>query len=902
MKNMKPKPLFALIVAVVSGSLLAMSALTHAQSAGVRPLITQPIDERHLVVLHGNTHPLARAEFDRGAAPGDLPMDRMLLVLKRSPQQEAALEKLMAEQQDKSSPNFHKWLTPEEFGQQFGPSDQDIQAVTRWLESHGFGNVNVAKSRTTIEFSGNAAQVQQAFHTAIHQYEVNGEMHWANSTDPSLPAAVAPVVAGVASLHNFRPKRQSRVQPAASRVGGPANPNSAHPQVTFTTNTPCALTSVLACFGLGPTDFATIYNVLPLWNSGIDGTGETIAILNDSNINIQDDRDFRSIFGLPAKDPVITVNGSDPGKTDDEVEAILDVEWSGAVAKNATINLIVSASTNATFGGDLSATFAVNEAAPPPIISESFGQCELFLGTTENAFLNSTWKQAATEGISVVVSSGDDGAAGCDFVASNSPLIDPAQGGLAVNGLASTPYDTAVGGTEFNDVANPTPFWNSTNATGTQASAIGYIPEMTYNDSCTATAVINFFSDPDAFSACNDGTVQAAGFVEPSGGSGGKSSCIGSDGTNVSSCTGGYAKPSWQAIPRTPNDGVRDVPDVSLFAGDSTISGSFYVLCERDFSGINGAACNLNNSKFLFAGGTSVSAQVFAGIVALLDQKYEDKQGLLNPTLYNMAAANANNCASVANPVSTCVFYDITTDTIAMPCDVSLSGFTPSPNCTSSGGEPIGVLTGYAAGAGYDLATGLGSINAANLVASPSVWATNLGGDDFSLSVVGTPAVTIASGGQGNVTLLATADGGFNGAVTASCPSAPTGVTCSGSLTLGTDSFVTIKSSSTATLAPTGVPARVGPLGTGALVAFFSMLGLVLFLMHSSGAHRRRLRAALAMAAFAVVIAAFAGCGGGSGGGGGGGGGGGFTGTTNLVVTATSGSIQRSVVVTLTVN
>ena len=169
------------------------------------PLINQTVDESQFTTLAGNTHPLARREFDLGIAPGSLPMQRMLLVLKRSPDQETALRKMLDDQQDPASPNYHKWLSPEQYGQQFGPADADIQTVTAWLQSHGF-EVGTTKGRTVLEFSGSASQVQGAFHTSIHKYIVNGEQHWANATDPQIPTALTPAVAGIDSLHNFRKK------------------------------------------------------------------------------------------------------------------------------------------------------------------------------------------------------------------------------------------------------------------------------------------------------------------------------------------------------------------------------------------------------------------------------------------------------------------------------------------------------------------------------------------------------------------------------------------------------------------------------------------------------------------------------------------------------------------------
>ena len=398
MKLLRSLPMRTLLV---SAFIFFSSLTTSAQTANVPGRITQAVDMENLVTLQGNTHPLARPEYDQGAAPDSLPMERMLLVLQRSAEQEAALRKLLDEQQIKSSPNYHMWLTPEQFGQQFGPADADIQAVTDWLGSQGFQVSRVAAGRTVIEFSGTAGAVRQAFHTEIHKFVVNGEEHWANASDPQIPAALEPVVAGFASLNNF-PR-----QPMIQRVGAFSRSKATgevRPLFTYTG------TNNETYYALGPTDFATIYNVLPLWNAGTDGTGQTIAIVAESNINVQDVRDFRSLFGLPANDPQIIVDGPDPGVTETagETEADLDVEWSGAVAKNATIELVVSETTESTSGVDLSALYIIDNNLAP-VMSASYGACEAFLGAGGNAFYSSLWEQGAAQGITILVAAGDRG-------------------------------------------------------------------------------------------------------------------------------------------------------------------------------------------------------------------------------------------------------------------------------------------------------------------------------------------------------------------------------------------------------------------------------------------------------------------------------------------------------------
>jgi len=440
-------------------------AFSHAlaQADVERSLMGQPLNEMNQTVLRGNTHPLARTEFDRGPAPSGLLMERMLLILKRSSEQESALRKLLDEQLDQTSPNFHKWLTPDEFGQQFGPSSEDIRSVASWLESHGFQIAGVSKGRTVIEFSGSVRQVQEAFHTSIHKYLANGEEHWANAADPQIPTALAPAVAGIDSLHDFQKKPLVRALGGFWRSQATGQTKPLTP--LFTVPSPCSTAGFQtsnACYGVGPYDFATIYNVLPLWNAGVDGSGQSIAIAAASNIDPGDVRNFRSVFGLPPRDPVVIVNGRDPGVLNRpqpfEKEAIIGVEWAGGVAPGATIQLVVSASTNSTSGFDLSVEYAVDNNLAP-VLSASYSYCESSLGAARNQFHSSLWQQAAAQGITVLIGTGDGGSAECDYESGATPPA-PARSGLAVNGVASTPYNVAVGGTDFGDLTSAATYWS----------------------------------------------------------------------------------------------------------------------------------------------------------------------------------------------------------------------------------------------------------------------------------------------------------------------------------------------------------------------------------------------------------------------------------------------------------
>src|SRR5229473_705200 len=421
-----------------------------AQTTSVPARITQAIDEKNLVILHGNVHPFARAEFDQGPVAEAQPLKRMLLLLKRSPEQETALQQLLEEQQNRSSLNYHAWLTPEQFGKQFGPPDADIQTVTQWLTSHGFTDINIGPGRTVIEFSGNVTGVRNAFHTEIHRYLVDNEEHMANASDPQIPVALAPVVAGIVSLHNFPKRSHARILGQFRRTLG--KPGL---EPLFTFPNPFNGTTF---YGLGPGDFATIYNSKPLIAAGNDGTGQTIAIVGETNINAADVQSFRQMFGLPANFDATNVilNGEDPGITSlgEEGEADLDVEWSGATAPGATVKFVVSASTPASAGIDLSALYIV-EHNLARVMSESYGDCEKNLGSAGNAFYNSLWEQAAAQGITVLVSSGDGGTAGCD----NFDTQQVATLGLAVSGLASTPFNVSVGGTDFDQVNNWAAYW-----------------------------------------------------------------------------------------------------------------------------------------------------------------------------------------------------------------------------------------------------------------------------------------------------------------------------------------------------------------------------------------------------------------------------------------------------------
>ena len=432
------------------------------QSRGSRALITRPINENVLHRLNGNTRAEANAENDAGPVADSLAMDHMLLQLERPPEQELAVEHLIDSQHDPASPNFHHWLTPAEFGQSFGPAVEDIGAVTGWLESHGFQVNAVYPNGMLIDFSGTAGQVREAFHTSIHALNVNGRQHIANMSDPQIPAALAPAVAGVLSLHDFLPRTMNRPRK----------------DYTFTYQGS-------AYQALTPADLAAIYNLNPLFAAGTAGQGQTIAVVEDSNLYSNTDwTTFRSTFGLAAYNTgsLTTVhpapatganNCTNPGVANgDDGEATLDAEWASAAAPGAAIVVATCASTRTTFGGLLAIENLLNgAAAPPAIISLSYGECEAENGASANAAYNKAFQQAVAEGVSVFVAAGDEGAASCDAGATG------ATHGIGVSGFASTPYNVAVGGTDFGDTVAGSVgvYWNSTNS-ATYGSAKSYVP------------------------------------------------------------------------------------------------------------------------------------------------------------------------------------------------------------------------------------------------------------------------------------------------------------------------------------------------------------------------------------------------------------------------------------------
>ncbi len=606
-------------------------SIVNAQTRAIAPRISEAADDSRLVRLRGNTHPLARPEFDQGAAPPSLPMERMHLQVN-----------------------------------------------------------HVSKGRTVVEFSGTAGQVLDAFHTEIHKFVIDGKDHWANTTDPQIPVTLEPVVAGVARLHNFRAKSMIEVSGKSPRV---APQSGFQPQYNLPDGT----------HALTPADYAVIYNINPLYKAGINGSGVTIGVLGRAPIRVQDIDDFRRAFNLPKNSPQVILNGTSPDNWQfdpgDDLEATLDVTWAGAVAPNATVKFITSPFTDTSDGLTLSEEYAIDNNVAD-VLTESFGLCEHDITQADAQMVNALRQQAAAQGITYVVSSGDEGPYTCYSTPKDT-------GPLSVNVLASSPYAVAVGGTEFSGAIIATNYWAATNKTSTLASALSYIPETAWNDSCSAAQ-------------------------------------CGADGLTVGSSGGGvsklYIKPSWQSgVLGVPADGMRDVPDISLAA--SAVDAP-YLLCDE------GSCKNspVSSSSFMQIGGTSASAPSFAGVMALVIQKTKSRQGQANYSLYRLAASQQYSKCNGSNPKtlpdSSCIFNDITAGNNAVPGEPKYS-------------QP-GAL--YQAGVGYDLATGLGSANVTNLV---NRWSSaTFNSTQTSLTVNPT---TLTHGDAASVEIAVTSQSGTGG-------------------------------------------------------------------------------------------------------------------------------------------
>jgi Pro-kumamolisin, activation domain/Bacterial Ig-like domain (group 3) len=666
---------FCNVLYVVSLLILGVVSLSRESQAQiyVQDRITQPIESANVTALAGSVHPQTRTASEQGMAE-NTKMLTMSINFKRSAEQQESLNALLAAQIDSASPSYHKWLTQAQFGQQFGMSPDDLAKVSAWLQQAGFTVTSVPVSSNSISFSGNVAAVENAFHTQIHNYSVDGETHFANSEQISIPTALAGLVIGVRGLNDFRLKPKIRFA-----QGGKTSAVNPH----FTSY-------ISGTHYLAPGDIATIYDLNPLtggaansWGGTYTGKGVTIGIVGQTDIVLADITYFRSASGLPVNNPtVVTVPGTTPesvaagAAAGDLDETDLDLEWSGGVGSGASVVLINS--------NDVSASLQYVIQNPIngitiPIISQSYGACEASYTTSDLNSIETQLQQANAQGQTVILAAGDTGAADCD---DNTSEVAATQG-LAVDYPGSSPYVTDVGGTEFmGDGTSTSPqtgagtYWSAAGSgTDTVTSAKSYIPEMVWNDSTV--------------SIDNGGSFIAGG--------GGVSSL--------------FTKPTWQTgVPGIPADGFRDVPDISL---DAALYHDAYLYCTQvlpdSTPGTYASSCTPtsfrlsdpgqqdNLSLLGTAGGTSFAAPSFAGILSIIEQKLgSGALGNINPSLYTLAA-NATTYASA--------FHDITVGNNDVPC------VTGSPNCPT-GSNP---MIGYSAGTGYDQATGLGSLDANNL-------------------------------------------------------------------------------------------------------------------------------------------------------------------------------------------
>lgn len=761
---------------------LGVALSAYSQTRAVNR-ITQTIDDRETMQLKGTVHPMLQRASDQGRLDGGTKIEGASLVFKRTATQDAAAEKLSEEQLDPSSANYHKWLTPEQYADRFGLSTADVNQVVGWLQAQGFTVNRVARGRDQVFFTGTVSQIETVFRTEMHRYQVDGESHFAMSEEPAIPAALSGVVLGLHNVSSFRPKARVRYHkvPASGVTGN------------YTS-------SVSGNHFLVPDDFATIYDVQSLYSpGGLDGTGQAIAIVGQSQIVLSDIDSFRAVSAanLPARtaanfvETQVPSSGNPVVKPGDVGESSLDLEWAEGVAKGVK-EVFVFVGDGANFSAFDSLLYAIDNNVAP-IISSSYGNCEQNLPVAFLTTLQNETQKAAMLGITVVSAAGDFGAADCEMTAGL-----PAQGGLGVDLPGSSPYVTSVGGTTFTgDASNPANFWNATNNTH-GGSVKSYIAEGTWND----TTLIN------ALSA-----------------TGGGASLV-------------FSKPSWQTGTGVPADGERDVPDIAL-AGSPNHDG--YLLCATDSSGPVGPCTNGfrdSTGALNIAGGTSFGAPSFAGIAAILLQKAGSRQGNLNPTLYALAVSTPS------------AFHDITSGNNIVPCQVGTT------DCTSGS-------YGYNAGTGYDLVTGLGTIDAAMLVNNWS--AGNPTKVDFSM--FGDTVGISAPGISGTSTITIDARNGYSGTINFTCTaptSAKIGCTVTGPVTLNsTTKSATVTLSITtahAGLAPNSIPLWFG--GSGAVFAGVLILAVP--------GRRRRWAMALTLLTVALIAAAV-GCGGSSSSSGGGG-------------------------------
>jgi subtilase family serine protease len=562
----------ALAVAVL---LMLVAAGVRAQTSAQADRVTAAVDVREARQLKGHVPRWASKKDDLGAVSADEQLDNLTVLLARSSERQAAFEQLLADQQNPASARYHQWLTPQQVGEQYGPTQNDIDAVTTWLTGQGLRVDAVTPARTMITFSGPSGRVARALGTEFHRYKVRvgaeAQTRIAVSREPSVPAALAAVIAGFSGLSEERLVPHSHVM----EVPTPQTEGGLRPEYTSG-----------SYHYLAPGDFATIFDINTVYNAGVTGSGVKVAIIGRSRVLASDITSFETKYGLSATAQPVTViptTGTDPGYANgDQGEQTLDVNRVMGTATGAEADLVVSASSKTTDGVSIAALYEVNTLVDP-IMTISYGSCELSAGLSGDNYWSNIFSQGAAEGITAFVSSGDSAVSACakDFSApTNTETLT-----ASINYICASPYLTCVGGTEFNDTGNPTAYWSTTNSS-TYTSALGYIPEGGWNEPLNGSTYV------------------------------------------VAGSTGGVSlyvvKPTWQAGTGVPADGFRDVPDVALPS-----------------AGHDGYLSVLSGSTTAFAG-TSAAAPGMAGILALVEQKLGAAQGNINPELYALGTAGSN--------------------------------------------------------------------------------------------------------------------------------------------------------------------------------------------------------------------------------------------------------------------
>lgn len=657
-------------LSLVSAGLLSLgsTATIHAQAT---PRISSQVENSALVSLPGEVHPWARAQFDRGPAPKDL-SGRMLLVLKRSPEQEAALRTLLAAQQDPHSPNYHKWLTPEDFGKRFGVADADVQTVTGYLSAQGMNVGRVYSNHMAIEVSATAAQIKSTLQTEIHTYSVGGKTFYGNNSNPQIPSALRGVVSGFAALNNFRAAGGSG---AGTQATYNAATHTLTPLYTVTATSPNT-------YGISPADLAANYDIPAAAAQGFGGKNVNVGIVGDSDINIAYINNYRTIFGLAANPPIVIIDGNDPGVNGDAYIAYKQIELVGAVAPNANIYYYTSGTTDYDTGLNFALIRAIADNHVQVLLI-GFQACETAIGSGGTYLVDEASEEAAAQGITIVAASGNSGSAGCEVPGT----AGNATTGYAVNGYATSPFVTAVGGTDFYYSATlpASHYWSATN-TGYKSIMNTPIPEQVWNDS---------YAPGGANPGNNSNSVNGASVRLASGGG---PSTAGLDGVSTPQAIPSYQtnyQTSHPTVPRVSTT-ARIIPDVSFFAGSGAnntegYNNTAYLFCMQPSD-----CLSTGTVRFTYSGGTEASSAVFAGAVALAVNKLNSGSpyglGNINPALYSLMG-------------SSIISSDITRGTNELAC-------TGASNCAG------GHMTGFPAGTGYDAATGLGSFDITSFVSN----------------------------------------------------------------------------------------------------------------------------------------------------------------------------------------